>query len=234
MSKEVLFLKLDRDLHELRALVLTMAGYVEEMVDTSMKALVLRDKVELSQIFNIENEVNVLHKKIDAVCFRILACQSPVATDLRLIIAIMKMNVDLERMGDLVCNTSRAIVDYLEGAPNIIVQQIRQMASTVNRMIRESFDAFMDKDLKKAQNVLTVDDAVDAFRNRMTEELRETMTNPMNDLKSTMALLSIVRNLERLADHSTNISEEVIFYLTGFDVRHGNLKGPLGGIHEPN
>ncbi len=229
MSKETILLRVDRDLHELRALVLTMAGYVEEMVDASMKALVLRDNHEIKQIFNIENEVNILHKKIDAVCFRILACQSPVATDLRLIIAIMKMNVDLERMGDLVCNTSRAISEYLEGSPNIIVQQVRQMASTVNRMIRESFDAFMDKDLSKAQNVLTVDDAVDAFRNRMSEELRESLKTPMADLKSTMALLSVVRNLERLADHSTNISEEVIFYLTGFDVRHKHIKTPTGG-----
>lgn len=225
-------LKLDQDLHELRALVLTMAGYVEEMVDASMKALVLRDQQMLRQIFTIENEVNTLHKKIDAVCFRILACQSPVATDLRLIIAIMKMNVDLERMGDLVCKNSLAISTYLDGAPHLIVQQIRQMASTVVRMIRECFDAFMDKDLSKAQNVLTVDDAVDDFRNRMSEELRETLKAPVYDLESTMALLAVVRNLERLADHATNISEEVIFYLTGFDVRHKNIKEPLGGTNE--
>jgi phosphate transport system protein len=137
-------------------------------------------------------------------------------------------------MGDLVCNNSHAIGEYLEGAPNIIVQQIRQMASTVTRMIRECFDAFMDKDLAKAQNVLTVDDAVDEFRNSMSEELRESLKGPVYDLKSTMSLLSVVRNLERLADHATNISEEVIFYLTGFDVRHKNLKEPLGGNYEPS
>lgn len=224
--------RIDKDLHELRALVLTMAGYVEESVDTSMKALVLRDTGLLSQIERIEDEVNMLHKKIDAVCFRILACQSPVATDLRLIFAIIKMNVDLERMGDLVCSASYAIEDYLNASPNIIVQQIRQMATTVNRMIHECFDAFMDKDLAKAQNVLQLDDAVDEFRNKMSEELRESLKGPLSDMTSTMSLLSVVRNLERLADHATNISEEVIFYLTGFDVRHKNLKDAKEEDHE--
>lgn len=213
-------LKLDQNLHELRALVLTMAGYVEETVDISMKALVLRDHVLLKRVWEVEREVNKLHTKIDNVCFKILACQSPLATDLRLILAIIKMNVGLERMGDLVCNTSRAIGDYLNGPPNLMVQQIRQMATTVMRMLRDCFDAFMDRDLEKAQSVLVLDDAVDEFRNKMSEELREGMKSPIADIGNTMALLSIVRNLERLADHATNISEEVIFYLTGFDVRH--------------
>jgi len=231
-ARERLSSKVERDLHELRALVLTMAGYVEESVDTSMKALVLRDKGLLKQIFVIEDEVNLLHKKIDAVCFRILACQSPVATDLRLIIAVTKMNVDLERMGDLVCSSSYAIGEYLEGPPNIIVQQIRQMAATVIRMIRECLDAFMDKNLEKAQAVLQIDDAVDDFRNKISEELRESLKIPMADFKATMGLLSVVRNLERLADHATNISEEIIFYLTGFDVRHNGLKKPTEGTDE--
>lgn len=221
MSKPgTVHVKIEKSLHELRALALTMAGYVEESIDMSMKALVLRDEALLGQITDLEEEVNSLHKKIDLVCFRILACQSPVATDLRLILAIIKMNVDLERMGDLVCSSSYAIGDYLKSSPNIIVQQIRQMATTVSRMVRDSLDAFMDKDLEKARNVLTLDDTVDDFRNRMSEELKFSLKEPINDIQSIMSLLSVVRNLERLADHSTNIAEEVIFYLTGSDVRH--------------
>ena len=210
----------EKDIHELRALVLTMAGYVEESVDTSMKALVLRDKSLLLQILKIELEVNRLHKKIDGVCFRILACQSPVASYLRLVFAIIKINVDLERMGDLVRNNSYAIEEYLQSSPNLAVQQIREMASTVTRMIRDGFDAFMENDLERAQKVLAVDDSVDRFRNRLSEELREHLQQPVGDFQSTMALLSVVRNLERLADHATNIAEEVIFFLTGSDVRH--------------
>ncbi|MBY0384436.1 phosphate signaling complex protein PhoU [bacterium] len=212
--------RMEKDIHELRALVLTMAGYVEESVDTSMKALVLRDKSLLEQILRIEVEVNSLHKKIDGVCFRILACQSPVASYLRLVFAIIKINVDLERMGDLVRNNSFAIEDYLQSSPNLIVQQIREMATTVTHMIRNGFDAFMESDFSSAHRVLSLDDSVDQFRNRLSEELREHLQNPVGDFQSTMALLSVIRNLERLADHATNIAEEVIFFLTGSDIRH--------------
>lgn len=215
--------KLDQKLHELRALVLTMAGYIEEMVDFSMKALVLRDPLQLAKISNIEFEVNSLHKKIDDKCFKILACQSPVTTDLRLILAIIKMNVDLERMGDLACSNSYAIKDYLEAQPDIIVQTIKQMATTVMRMVRDSFDAFMDRDLKKAEEILKLDDAVDTFRNQLSNQLREKIKETGMDLKSIMSLLSVVRNLERLADHATNIAEEIIFYLTGSDIRHPDI-----------
>lgn len=212
--------RIEKDIHELRAIVLTMAGFVEESVDTSMKALVLRDKSLLLQIFRIEVEVNQLHKKIDGVCFRILACQSPVGSYLRLIFAIIKINVDLERMGDLVRNNSYAIEEYLQASPNLIVQQIREMATTVMHMIRDGFDAFMESDIERALRVLSLDDSVDKFRNRLSEELRENLQHPVSDFKSTMALLSVIRNMERLADHATNIAEEVIFFLTGSDVRH--------------
>jgi phosphate transport system protein len=212
--------RIERDIHELRALVLTMAGYVEESVDTSMKALVLRDKSLLAQIHQIEFEVNRLHKKIDGVCFRILACQSPVGSYLRLIFAIIKINVDLERMGDLVRNNSYAIEDYLNSSPNLVVQQIREMATTVMQMLRDGFDAFMESNIERALRVLSLDDSVDKFRNRLREELSETLRHPINDFNSTMALLSVIRNMERLADHATNIAEEVIFFLTGSDVRH--------------
>jgi phosphate transport system protein len=222
-QKFIRALKIDKDIHELRSLVLTMAGYIEESVDISVRSLILRDNDLLTEVDRIEEEVNVLHKKIDYVCFRLLACQSPVATDLRLILAIIKMNVDLERMGDLVCNNSYAISEYLEGAPSIIVSEIKHMATTVTRMIRLGFDAFMDKDLEKANELLKLDDAVDEFRNRISKQLVDSLSEPMVDRVSAMALLNVVRNLERLADHVTNIAEEVIFYLTGSDIRHGGL-----------
>jgi phosphate transport system protein len=97
------------------------------------------------------------------------------------------------------------------------------MATTVMRMVRDSFDAFMDRDLKKAEEILKLDDAVDTFRNQMSNQLREKIKEPGMDLKSIMSLLSVVRNLERLADHATNIAEEIIFYLTGSDIRHPHI-----------
>lgn len=222
MSKELqpVLLKMDQNLHELRALTLTMAGYIEESIDYSMKALIMRDKNQLSQVWQIEEEVNALHKKIDKSCFKVLACQSPVASDLRLILAIIKINVDLERMGDLACNNSYAIQDYLQTSPNIIVQQIKEMATTVTKMVRDCFDAFMDKNVQQAKDVLTLDDTVDEFRNQMREQLKVHLKSGGPEVEMSMALLSVVRNLERLADHATNIAEEIIFYLTGFDVRH--------------
>lgn len=223
-SSRLKSLKIDKDIHELRSLVLTMAGYIEESVDFSVRSLIVRDSSLLKDVDRIENEVNALHKKIDYVCFRLLACQSPVATDLRLILAIIKMNVDLERMGDLVCNNSFAIQEYLSGAPNILVSDIKNMATTVTRMIRVGFDAFMDNDLEKANSLLKLDDAVDEFRNRISKLLIASLSEPMVDRVSSLALLNVVRNLERLADHVTNIAEEVIFYLTGSDIRHGGME----------
>lgn len=212
--------RIEKDIHELRALVLTMAGYVEESVDLSMKALVLRDQSLLPQIFVLEEKINQLHLKIDGVCFRILACQSPVASYLRFVFATIKINVDLERMGDLVRNNSYAIEKYLQTSPNLIVQRIREMATTVRQMIRDGFDAFMESDLSRSQRVLQLDDSVDRLRNELSEELQEHLQLPVGDFQSTLALLSVIRNLERLADHATNIAEEIIFFLTGSDVRH--------------
>ncbi len=217
-------LKIDKDIHELRSLVLTMAGYIEESVDFSVRSLIVRDSQLLKDVDRIEEEVNKLHKKIDYVCFRLLACQSPVASDLRLILAIIKINVDLERMGDLVCNNSFAIQDYLSGAPHILVSDIKHMATTVTRMIRVGFDAFMDNDLEKANSLIKLDDVVDEFRNKISRQLISGLSEPMVDRVSSLALLNVVRNLERLADHVTNIAEEVIFYLTGSDIRHGGLE----------
>lgn len=222
--------KLDQKMHELRALVLTMAGYIEEMVELSMRALVLRDQTQLERIESVESQVNSLHKKIDNKCFKILACQSPVTADLRLILAIIKINVDLERMGDLARNNSYAIKDYLASQPDIVVQTIKQMATTVMRMVRDSFDAFMDRDLKKSQEVLKIDDAVDQFRTQISYLLQDKMKDQGADLKSILSLLSVVRNLERLADHATNIAEEVIFYLTGLDIRHRNAIDQQGDL----
>lgn len=214
-------LKIDKDIHELRSLVLTMAGYIEESVDYSVKALMTRDSSLFKDVNRIEEEVNSLHKRIDYMCFRMLACQSPVATDLRLIIAIIKMNVDLERMGDLIYSNAFFIQEYLRGAPSILVSDIKHMATTVTRMTRIGFDAFMDKDLNKANSLLKLDDTVDEFRDRISRQLVSGLSEPMVDRASSMALLNVVRNFERLADHVTNIAEEVIFYLTGSDIRHG-------------
>lgn len=227
-------LKIDKDIHELRSLVLTMAGYIEESVDFSLKALMTRDSSLFKDVHRIEEEVNALHKKIDYTCFRLLACQSPVATDLRLIIAIIKMNVDLERMGDLIYNNAFFIQEYLSGAPNILVSDIKHMATTVTRMTRIGFDAFMDRDLEKANSLLKLDDTVDEFRNRISRQLISGLSEPMVDRASSMALLNVVRNFERLADHVTNIAEEVIFYLTGSDIRHGGYTPNSANLNKEN
>lgn len=227
-------LKIDKDIHELRSLVLTMAGYIEESVDYSVRALITRDSSLFKDVHRIEEEVNALHKKIDYVCFRLLACQSPVATDLRLIIAIIKMNVDLERMGDLIYNNAFFIQEYLSGAPSILVSDIKHMASTVTRMTRIGFDAFMDKDLEKANSLLKLDDSVDEFRNRISRQLISGLSEPMVDRASSMALLNVVRNFERLADHVTNVAEEVIFYLTGSDIRHGGTHSDSSNFNKEN
>ena len=217
-------------LNELKSKVAQMAGHVEETILLSTKSLASKDTTSLDRVFEIEKQINEFHKTIDRNCFKLLARQSPVASDLRLIIVSTKMSVDLERMGDLACSISYCVKDYFEEQPLLIASEIPKMADLVRAMVRKCLDAFIKNDESMAHEVLAMDDTVDKYRDELGERIRNGIKSGKANVDASLHLYTIVRNLERLGDHATNIAEEVIFLISGQDIRHSKNEKKEGDL----
>lgn len=216
---------LQQYLNNLKSTVHEMAGMVEEAIVISTKALARKDPSDLERVFELEEHINEFHKRIDRSCFKLLARQSPVASDLRLIIVSTKMSVDLERMGDLACTISYCLKDYFaEKQPVPVANEVPQMADLVRTMVRKGLDGFIQNDESQAYEVLKMDDSVDEYRNRLSAEIRESLKVSNHNLDASLEIFTIIRNLERLGDHATNIAEEIIFLISGEDIRHQSLE----------
>ncbi len=213
---------IDSQLQELKDLVLSMGGAVEKAIEESCQAVIRREPARFQTVYALEKKINDLHIAVDQACFDLLARQAPVAKDLRLVLAIVKINTDLERMGDHTVNISHSCEDYLTRTAININSEIQQMATEVRSMVRDSLDAFVAKDVEKSKKLLERDDIVDQFKAKLKHHLLSLMRSDASLLESCLDLISIIRNLERLADHATNIAEEVVFLATGDDIRHGH------------
>ena len=220
---------LEKYIDDLRAQVGQMAGLVEEAVQLATKALAAKDSELIGQVQVLEDQINGYHKKIDRLAFKLLARQSPVASDLRMILAIGRMNVDLERMGDLARSIAFCVQDYLRWQPVLLANEVPKMSDLVRSMVRKSVDAFSQKNVALAEEVLELDDTVDDYRDQLSQQLRSHIKDLPVATDSCLELFKIVRNLERLGDHATNIAEEVIFSLTGKDIRHANFNNLVEG-----
>ena len=216
--------RFETEIKEAKLRILSMAGLVEQAIDRAIGALTDRELSRLGEIDPLEARINQDHKDIDNLCLGVLARLAPVAINLRLVLAIIKINTDLERMGDQAVNVSKNIRHYLGHGPLDLAREFPQMAGLVRAMVREALDSFVNDDVPLANKVLESDDAVDAFKRRLIEQLTEKMRTEPNRVESALNLILIARNLERIADHATNIAEEVIFIMTGNDVRHGGAK----------
>ncbi len=211
----------ETELRELKNRILAMGGLVEQAIEKSTLVLQTRDPAMLTQVKAIERKINEENMAIDHICLEILARLSPVATDLRLILAIIKINTDLERMGDQAMNIGYNVDHYQEDGAVSLQLNLPSMAVLVKNMVREALDAFMKDDVALAEKVLVSDDAVDQFKNRVFNKMVEYMKSHPEKIESALDMILIARNLERMADHATNIAEDVIFACTGEDVRHG-------------
>jgi phosphate transport system protein len=212
----------DNSLLELKNEVLTMGGLVEKAIEHAIEGLHSRKPELLQEVLKIEDAINAAHIKVDETCLSLLATQSPLGRDLRLIVAIIKINVDLERMGDQAVNISLNAREYLQEPQLDHGNDLSEMASLVKVMVRESLDAFVKRDEELAKVVLERDDAVDAFKDKIFTTLLEQTGVEVQKFRQSLNLILIARNLERLGDHATNIAEDVIFVSSGKDIRHGN------------
>ncbi len=216
----------EQELEQLKNKLLAMSTLVESAIHRSITAVVQKDRKLAEEVLRSERRVNQMEIEIDDQAISLLALQQPMAGDLRLITSAIKINTDLERMGDLAVNIAQralALVDEPMVQPPI---DIPYLAGLVQSMVRKALDAFVAKDADLAGNVLASDDAVDDLRTAFFHELISFMQRKPGNITQGLSLLSIVRNLERIADHSTNLAEDVLFYVQGVDVRHHSESFP--------
>ena len=213
--------RFESELKDLKAQILAMGGHVEQAIEAATQALQHRNSKKLDEVYVHEHKINEAHMAIDNACLEVLARLSPVAADLRLILAIIKINTDLERMGDQAVNISYNTEHYIADENVEIGLDLPKMAALVKTMVRDCLDAFMRADIVLAQQVLESDDAVDEIKNQVFKRCVPYMVENPSKIEAALDLILIARNLERMADHATNIAEDVIFACTGEDVRHG-------------
>ncbi|MDM7996180.1 MAG: phosphate signaling complex protein PhoU [Acidobacteriota bacterium] len=211
---------LREELDALNSRLLEMSSLVEDSIARSVNAVVNRDKEEALTVFHNEAQINKLEIQIDNIAIRLLALQQPVAVDLRFVTMSIKINNNLERMGDIAVNIGECALSLLN-MPAIKPRiDIPYMAKLAQDMIRNSIDAFVRKDAELARKVLQSDDAVDKMRDEMYAEIVRFMEAESSRVHPGIEHLFVARGLERLADHATNIAEDVLFFVQGVDVRH--------------
>jgi phosphate transport system protein len=208
------------ELQALKNRLLTMGGLVEERAYQAVRALVNRDQEAAEHVITSDREVNELHIEIDDRCLKLLATQTPLAVDLRLITSAMKINSDLERIGDQAVNIAENVIKLLPQPPLKPLIDIPRMAEIAQQMTRDALDSFVRKDAALARDVLKRDDEVDNLKDQVFRELLTYMMADPGTIQRALALILISRNLERVADHATNIAEDVIFLVEAKDVRH--------------
>jgi phosphate transport system protein len=204
----------------LKERLLVMGGLAEERVRAVMEALVERDLELVERVQAGDEPLNQLHIEVDDRCFKLLALHQPMAADLRAIVSAVKINTDLERVGDLAVNIAEAVRRYLQHAPVKKLIDIPRMAEIAQKMLRESLDAFVRRDVELAQGVLNQDDLLDSLKTQVFRELLTYMLQDQNTIEPALDLILISRHLERIGDHATNVAEDVIFMVSARDVRH--------------
>lgn len=210
----------DAELNALNEKLLHMARLAEESVALAVKSLKERNEALAQDVFKREGAINLLEIDIDELCMKLLALRQPVASDLRFITSAMKIGSDLERVGDLAVNIAEVSLELLKQPALKPLLDIPRMASLAQGMIRDSLNAFVNRDEKLARAVCERDDEVDSLNDQVFRELLTYMMNDPATIDRSVGLILIGRHLERIADHATNIGEDVIYLVLGKTIKH--------------
>jgi phosphate transport system protein len=208
------------ELEELNHKLLEMAGLVESAINRSVRSLVDQDRGLAEQVIRDEPKINNMEMEIDGMVTRLLALRQPVARDLRFLTSALKINTDLERMGDLAQHIAERSLSLMHHPLVKPMVDIPSMASLVQSMLLNCLEAFVKGDESLARSVLLADDEVDRLRDAVYAELLGTMQRDPSVVSAAVDLIFVARNLERIGDHATNIAEDVVFLIKGVDVRH--------------
>jgi phosphate transport system protein len=212
---------LQRELERLKKRILSLGAMVEERVRTATRALEQRDMARAAQIISTDYEVDEREVEVEEECLKILALHQPVAVGLRFLTAVIKINNDLERIGDEAVNIARCVTLIARKAPLDVNLDFRAMAEKTQAMLKSSLDSLVNLDLDIAFRVLTLDDEVDEIHSSMYDQVKELIQKHPDRVGYLMNHYLISRYLERIADHATNIAEEVVYMIEGEIVRHG-------------
>lgn len=210
----------DEELKDLSKELLLMGSIVEEMVNKSVQALMQRDDSLAKEVKADDKKVDEMQLKIDDICLTLIALRQPTAGDLRVIASTMKINNDLERMGDQAVNIAQSALQANKEAPLKAFEDLPLLAEAVQKMLHTVLDAFVNRDAEMAQNVCRSDDQVDDLYHKIFSELLELMKENVDNVSRALHLLLLARNLERIGDYATNIAEDIIYLVKGIDIRH--------------
>lgn len=210
----------ERELEELKESLLKMAAMVEEAIRDAVQALVQRDSGLAQKTFEGEDRINAMENTIEDMCLRLLALRQPMAADLRFITSAMKIITDLERMGDQAVNIAERAISLNQEPILKPYIDIPRMTEITQSMVRDVLDAFVNRDSKLARSVCERDDLVDGLNSQVFRELLTFMISDPKTITRAVHLMIVCRCLERIADHATNIAEDVIFMVDALVIKH--------------
>ncbi len=218
----------NHELEELKKQLLKMVGLVEESISRSVKALKESNADVSKDVIMSDEIINMLEIQIEEFCLKLLALHQPTAVDLRFITSVLKMNNDLERIGDLAVNISERTLELIRQPLLKPLIDIPRMAELVQKMVRDSIDALVKRDSNLARNVCVKDDEVDDLNDQIFRELLTYMIQDPRAITSVVGLIFVGKYLERISDHATNIAEDVIYYIKGETIKH-HIREKKGG-----
>ncbi len=210
----------EREIENLNKNLLRVGALVEEAIGQAMKALLDRRRESAEEVIRNDTEIDERELKIEEECLKILALYQPVASDLRFIVAIVKINNDLERMGDLAVNIAERAVTLADFPPLDIPAKLRRFSDHVRGMVKDALDALVNRNAGLALQVTRQDDDADEIHHRLSRRLKEEIANHPEMADRLLQLLSTSKDLERIADHATNIAEDVYYLVRGDIIRH--------------
>jgi phosphate transport system protein len=213
--------RFQQGLDDLKEKLLRMGGLAEQAIDRATEAYRTRDSKFCQMVLMGETAINEAEREIDELALDLLAMQQPMAIDLRFILAVLKINADLERVGDQAVNIAQRVLDLISEPEVQLPVDIPRMAQSVSTMVQRALESFLDGKAEVAEAVLQMDGIVDRMKDEAFVVLVDKMQHEPDVTRAALNVLLISRNLERIADHATNIAEDVIFWVRGADVRHG-------------
>jgi phosphate transport system protein len=211
----------EREIDRIKKKVLTLSAMVEDSVYMAVKSIETRDLDLAQRVRDMDREIDEMEVEVEEECLKILALYQPVAIDLRFIVAVLKLNNDLERIGDLSVNIAWRAKTLAKAQGQAGLLDFSGMAEKVKLMLRKCLEALVNMDADLAREVCASDDEVDELNRTMYDKINESMRANPENFQTLLQLHSVSRNLERIADHATNIAEDVIYMIQGEIVRHG-------------
>ena len=211
---------IERQIENLKERILRLGTLVEEAISKSITALINRDTSLAQRVIANDSEIDAMEVEVEEECLKMLALYQPVAADLRFVVAALKINNDLERMGDLARNIAKRVTQLEGGDPYDLPPEIRTMATQAQEMVRQCLDAVVKRDPTLARQVREEDDIVDEARQRIQRRVLQGIKDHPENVENLLRINSVSKHIERIADMATNIAEDVVYMVEGDIVRH--------------